>query len=57
MTSLFQHLCTYLARADVLFCWHLLISEKLLLLSRVVALVLASSYDFCSLSFRGERLV
>lgn len=37
--------------------WHLLISEKLSLLSRVVTLVLASSSDFCSLSFRGERLL
>lgn len=27
------------------------------LLSRVVTLVLASSSDFCSLSFRGERLL
>lgn len=53
----FQHLCAYLAAADVSFCWHLLISEKSLLLSRVVALVLASSSDFRSLSFRGERLL
>lgn len=55
--SLFQHLHTCLAGADVSFCWRLLISEKLLLLSRVVALVLASGSDFCSLSFRGEILL
>lgn len=45
MTSVFQYLGTDLAGADVSFRWHLLISEKLLLLSRVVALGLASSSD------------
>lgn len=44
MTSVFQHLGTDIAGADVSFCWHLLVSETLLL-SRVVALGLASSSD------------
>lgn len=46
--SFFQHLYADLVGADVSFCWHLLISDKSLLLSRVVALVLASSSDFAA---------